>query len=88
MIAVEGANSKTLLDDAYTLTADSRFTELWRVELLQFGVRTTQVLGDTGTFQRTGSSIRFSGLGGSLLGELKNDTLRVSDQTGVLIYTK
>jgi hypothetical protein len=90
LIGVQGANTKTLLDDTYTLNADSRFTQLWHVELFFSGAKSMQTVGDTGVFERSGSStIRFTGLGRSVLvGDVRNDTLRVFDETGVLIYTK
>jgi hypothetical protein len=91
LIAASGGNTKTLLDDAYTLTADSKFTELWHVENFQSGVKTTLTVGDTGVYVRVGGSIQLTGLAGpnaTLTAVIRGDTLKVTDQSGTLVYVK
>ncbi|MDB4883403.1 MAG: hypothetical protein JWL95_2169 [Gemmatimonadetes bacterium] len=90
VVAVSGADTATLIDDAFTLTGDSKYVELWHVQRRQAGVTTTQALGDTGTFiRRSNTTVQFVGPRfGVQEATISLDTLKLADPAGTKIYKR
>jgi hypothetical protein len=78
----------TLVDDTYTLSADSKFSEIFHTRQVKSG--TTQIItgADSGSFTRNGQTLRMVGVNGVFNATIKSDTLQLDGETTTFIYKK
>ena len=81
-------DSLFLLDDTYTLTGDSRFAEIFHTRQLQSGAVQVIAGSDSGTFTRSGQTLRMVGLNGVFTATIKSDTLQLDGQNTTFVYRK
>ena len=88
LLGVNGSDTLTLVDDVYTLTGDSRFSEIFHTRRVQSGVIAIVAGADSGTFTRSGQSLRMIGLNGTFTATIKSDTLQLDGQNTTFVYRK
>jgi hypothetical protein len=88
LLGVNGSDTLTLVDDVFTLTGDARFTELFHTRRVQSGTIVLVAGNDSGTFTRSGQSLRMIGLNGTFTATIKSDTLQLDGQNTTFVYRK
>lgn len=88
LLGVNGSDTLSLIDDTYTLTGDARFSELFHTRRVQSGTISIIAGTDSGTFTRSGQTLRMIGIGGTFTATIKSDTLQLDGQNTTFIYKK
>jgi hypothetical protein len=87
-ISTSLTDTLTLVDDTYTLSADSRFSEIFHTRQVKSG--TTQIVtgSDSGSFTRSGQTLRMVGVNGVFSATIKTDTLQLDGESTTFIYKR
>jgi hypothetical protein len=86
VLGINGSDSLSLIDDTYTLTGDARFSEVFHTRRVQSGTIALVAGNDSGTFTRSGQSLRMVGLNGPFTATIKTDTVQLDAQTTTCVF--
>jgi hypothetical protein len=88
LLGVNGSDTLSLVDDTYTLTGDARFTEIFHTRRVQSGTTVLVAGSDSGSFTRSGQSLKMVGLNGVFTATIKSDTLQLDGENTTFVYRK